>query len=138
MGATPHADVEALRQWAQAQGVTLTTPSDAAHTLRVASMLIDDYLKQCATTPTPEVLTDATCTQAAYWITNTITPGAEDVQTTSRIISSAALLSGSMSFGGDVQETTKARNRAGEALCFEARLVLSLAGARPAPPIVIG
>lgn len=130
--ATPHATLDQLTTWVQAEGLTLTIPDDAQRYIRQASLLVDQHLRHCHPyEPQDDIqqaaVTDATIIQAIYWIQNQITPMGESVQTSGKVVASAGLLSGSMSFAG-VDDTMKARANAAERLCFEARLTLGLAG----------
>ena len=141
MAYQPHATVDQLTQWANAEGLPLTIPGDAQRYLRLASLLVDDYLTKCGRTSTQDeavqATTDATLIQACYWIENKIHPMAEDLQS-GKTVASASLLSGSMTFA-DSDTAAKNRAQAGDTLCLEARLSLGLAGIHPTTSVrVVG
>ncbi len=149
MAYQPHATQEQLTQWAADNDHDLQIPSNTARYLTAASMLVDEYAAQCRTPQVDdyldpwvaeldeEPLTEATIVQAAYWLRNQVAPLEEDVQAGSKVVASASLLSGSMTFA-DAQAASSARAQASRQLCYEARLTLNMAGIRPAQPFAIG
>lgn len=108
---------------------------------RLSHLLVRKWLQDCppATTPThKQAIQEAEVAQARYWAANDITPGAENVQTTGKVIASSSLLGASMTYADTTDTRVKARERAAETLCLEARLILGLAGLNPQPPLVVG
>lgn len=108
---------------------------------RLSHLLVRKWLQDCppATTPAHEqAIREAEVAQARYWAANDITPGAENVQTTGKVIASSSLLDASITFADTAEARVKARERAAETLCLEARLTLILAGLNPQPPLVVG
>ena len=108
---------------------------------RLSHLLVRKWLQDCPPATTPahkQAIKDAEFAQAHYWAANDITPGAENVQTTGKVIASSSLLGASMTYADTADTRVKARERAAETLCLEARLILGLAGLNPQPPLVVG
>lgn len=105
--------------------------------LRVAGLLVADYVRKSRTPNAPETVTDhATAVQAAFWDVTGITPLVEGL-TGGGVVASASLNGGSVSYAGADQTTAK-RDQAASTLCLEARLILDMAGCTPAPVGVVG
>lgn len=108
---------------------------------RLSHLLVRKWLQDCPPATTPEhkqAIKAAEFAQARYWAVNDITPGAENVQTTGKVVASSSLLGASMTYADTADTRVKARERAAETLCLEARLILGLAGLTPQPPLVVG
>jgi len=108
---------------------------------RLSPLLVRKWLQDCPPATTPahkQAIQEAEVAQARYWAANDITPGAENVQTTGKVIASSSLLGASMTYADTTDTRVKARERAAETLCLEARLILGLAGLNPQPPLVVG
>lgn len=121
-------------------GKQLATINDEALE-RLSHLLVRRWLQDCppATTPAHEqAIREAEVAQVRYWAANDITPGAENVQTTGKVVASSSLLGASMTYADTAEARVKARERAAETLCLEARLILGLAGLNPQPPLVVG
>lgn len=132
----PHVTLHGLTQWADGEGIALP---DSGHqrALKMACRMIAHHLG--TTTPPTDwtTVSEAAYAQASHWLTNNITPGNPAPATGSNVVASSSLLSGSVTFAGAEQQ---AENKALDAtrLCFEARMLLAMAGARPTQPRVIG
>lgn len=114
-----------------------TTPEDITSLLHKATLLVANHIRSCHTPPGSEqAITDATCTQAAFWHDHGITPLAGGTQG-GTTIASASLLTASVTYA-DSEHATSMRARAEHTLCDEALLVLTLAGITPRHPGVIG
>ena len=108
---------------------------------RLSHLLVRKWLQDCPPATTPahkQAIKDAEFAQARYWAANDITPGAENVQTTGKVNPSRSRLGPSMTYADTTDTRVKARERAAETLCLEARLILGLAGLNPQPPLVVG
>lgn len=116
-------------------------PTPEENRARLAKLLVRKWLQDCPAPTTPahtQAIEDAEAAQVRYWADNNITPGAENVQTTGKVVASSSLLGASMSYADADTTRVKARERAAETLCLEARLILGLAGLNPQPPLVVG
>ncbi|QPK81119.1 hypothetical protein G7Y41_08780 [Schaalia sp. ZJ405] len=127
-------------QWRENNGFSTAPPSVPAENLRSAVLLVAQYLSK--STPikgdSRKVIIDAVCTQARFWVDTGITPFTEGVQAGGKVVASASLNGGSISYADTLQAKVSNREKAAETLCLEARILLRLAGANLKHPQVIG
>ncbi|MCD4558229.1 hypothetical protein [Schaalia sp. lx-100] len=115
--------------------------SAPASFLRHAGLLVANFLAK--STPLNEndqrqVIIDAVCTQAEYWHSLGITPFAEGLDAKGRLVASASLNGGSITYADNGPTKIAERAAAARTLCLESRLILQIAGATPCAPVVIG
>lgn len=130
---------ETYNKWRTTNGFS-TPETIPANILRQAHLLVSDHLSRCTpiTSNTEATIIDAVCTQAAYWVQADIVPFAESIQTGGKLIASASLNGGTISYADTAATKAVSREKAAETLCAEAAIILRLAGARPQQPHVIG
>lgn len=131
-------DANTYTQWAETEGHTIPDSVNLPQLVKAAKRLVQERLQATRATGVGAAAIEATHEQVAFWIRNTISPDGEGLSV-DQVVSSAALLGGSVSFdtpSGIVNN----RQGAASSLCRQAELILTLAGVRfrPRHPGVVG